>query len=134
MAEVLSVFLDVLGTAQRDGWGVILVLWIFVLVVLAAAFLAIRAYRSANDNRLAELGERLDSCEEKHKEQSEAMERQREAMERERERRARLQRKLSMVTGLLIAQLGNRALPEGFLQIILNDDIEEVPQLGQGVA
>jgi acid phosphatase family membrane protein YuiD len=116
MTEAIKAFFDALAVAQRDGWGALFVLWVFVLVVLAAAWFAIRAYRGANDNRLSELKDRLDDCERKHDKQIQA--------------HAKLQRKLAMVTGMLVSQLGNARLPEGFLQMILNDDIEEVPTLG----
>jgi len=120
MSDLFKSFLDGIQASQQGGWSGAFALWMFVMVTLAAALLALRAYRTANDARLHALSERLDKCEQKH--------------EDERERRARIQRKLSMVTGLLISQLGNRALPDGFLQIILNDDIEEVPRLAPAVA
>lgn len=114
MIEIIRSFIDILPASQRDG--AFFVLWMFIGVVLFAAWYAIRAYRSANNARIAQLEAGLAECKEKHEEQSHAY--------------ARLQRKLALVTGLLIAQLGNRSLPDGFLQIILNDDTEEVPDLG----
>jgi hypothetical protein len=131
MMMTARALLEAMVAAQREGWGASFVLWVFVLAAVGAAALALRAYRGANEARIDALTERLDDCERKHAQQSQVLE---QALQQARVRHDRLQRKLALVTGLLIAKLGERGVPDGLLALILDEDGEGLPVAGMAAA
>ena len=127
MIGAARALLETMAAAQRDGWGAIFVLWVFALAAVGAAVLALRAYRGANDARIDALGQRLDDCERKHEQQS-------RALELARLRHDRLQRKLSLVTGLLVARFGDSGFPADMLRVMLDEGADDLPDLGFSAA
>lgn len=113
-------FIDVIFRTHESGGGTYLLLWLFLLILLIFNVIQFRIYRANTKREVAKLESDVAEYEQKFGELS-------LAFDDFKKRYARLQKKLSITTGMVIANLGSRKLPEGFWQAMMDDEKEDMP-------
>lgn len=115
-------FTDVVFKTHESGGGTYLLLWLFLLVLLIFNVVQFRIHRANTKREIAKLEADVKEYEERFGDVT-------EAFDAFKIRYARLQKKLSITTGMVIANLGNRKLPDGFWQAMMDDERDDIPSM-----
>lgn len=102
MKDTALAFFDAWASAYDKGAGIYFVLWTVILALVFVIWGMLRGY-----NR------RLKECETHHAQQAKV--------------NARLQKKLAVTMGMLMAAMGDRKAPDGFWEAMFDDDSESIP-------
>jgi hypothetical protein len=104
MKDLLSLVFSSFHDAMQAGYGASFVLLIVILALLIVVYGMLRAYSS-----------RLGECEKKHRAQEESA--------------ARMQKKFAICVGMIVSLMGNRPVPKGFWETMLDDNAVEIPNI-----